>query len=133
MELTLNPMTGPSWAVALNIETRLPHDNHVVAEKRIAQITATKNNESSLRKTVMLVNMSIADKEYTMDINVPSRVKIPINRWDKENMWVKDIPSVSNIHGIQPMQEINPVLRFKPLESTQCSSNKYLGRFFTQL
>ena len=45
----------------------------------------------------MLVNMSIADKEYTTDIDVPSRVEIPNNRWDKENMLVKDILSVSNI------------------------------------
>ena len=90
-------MTGPSQAVALNIETRLSHDNHVVAEKRIAQITATKNNESNLRKTVMLVKMSLADKEYITDIDVTSRVEIPINRWDKENMLVEDILLVSNI------------------------------------
>ena len=45
----------------------------------------------------MLVNMSIADKEHTTDINVPSRIEIPINRWDKENMLVKDILLVSNI------------------------------------
>ena len=80
MELTPNPMTGPSWAVVLNIETRLPNYNHVVAEKRISQITATKNNESNLRKTVMLVKMSLAEKEYIRDIYVTSRVEVPINR-----------------------------------------------------
>ena len=43
----------------------------------------------------MLVNMSIADKEYTMNIDVPCRVEIPINRLDKENILVKDILLVS--------------------------------------
>ena len=91
MELTLNPMTGPSWAVALNIETRLSQDNHVIAEKRIAQITATKNNESNLRKTVMLVKMPLADKEYITNINVTKGVKRLNNRWDKKAMLAQDI------------------------------------------
>ena len=97
MEITPNPMTGPSWAVALNIETRLLRDNHVVAENRIAQITAAKNKGSSLMRTIMLVKMPLADKEYIADINVTRRVKRPINRWDKENILVEDILLVSNI------------------------------------
>ena len=72
-------------------------DNHIVAENRIVQITAAKNNESNLMKMIMLVKMPLADKEYIADIDVTKRVKRPIDRWDKEAMLAEDICSVINI------------------------------------
>merc|ERR1712180_527565 len=97
MELALNKMTGPSQAVALNIEVRLRRDDRVVAKNMIAQITAAKNDESSLMKMIMLVKMPLADKAYIADIDATRMVKRPINRWDKEAMMAEDIRSVIDI------------------------------------
>merc|ERR1719334_1786442 len=97
MELALNKMTGPSQAVALNIEARLRRDNRIVAKNMIAQITAAKNDENNLMKMIMLVKMPLADKAYIADIDATRIVKRPINRWDKEAMLAEDIRSVIDI------------------------------------
>ena len=90
-------ITGPSQAVALNIEARLRRDNRVVVKNMIAQITAAKNDENSLMKMIMLVKMPLADKAYIADIDATRMVKRPINRWDKEAMMAEDIRSVIDI------------------------------------
>merc|ERR1711889_18761 len=91
MELALNKMTGPSQAVALNIEARLRRDNRVVAMNMIAQITAAKNDENNLMKMIMLVKMPLADKAYIADIDANRIVKRPINRWDREAMLAEEM------------------------------------------